>query len=170
MILILAAFIHSPVGGLHLVASLFAMLAGTLMLFRSKGGKTHKNWGYIYAVAMLATNGTAFMLYQLFGGFGPFHGAAIFSLITLCMGMYPAISRKNPDWMRRHMYWMHYSVVGLYAAFVSEIVVRFPMGISFFTAVGLGTVAVLVAGMWMIHRKAQYWMQEGGKSLRKEAN
>ncbi|MDN4166833.1 DUF2306 domain-containing protein [Cytophagales bacterium LB-30] len=160
------ALIHSPMGGLHVAASLIALLAGTRILLLAKGGKMHKIWGYGYAGAMLATNATAFMLFQLFGGFGPFHVAAIFSLLTLCMGMYPAISRKNPDWIRRHMYWMHYSVVGLYAALISEIVVRVPLGISFFTAVGLGTGAVVLLGVWIIQRKAPYWMQEGGKSLK----
>lgn len=40
-----------------------------------KGGRGHHQVGWTYVAAMLVVSATAFMLFGLFGGFGPFHVA-----------------------------------------------------------------------------------------------
>ena len=61
------------VGLLHLIFSVIAMLAGSLVLGLTKGTKTHKRIGYVYSVAMLVVLVTAFTMYNLFGTWGIFH-------------------------------------------------------------------------------------------------
>lgn len=86
---------------------------------------------------------TSFMIYRLFNGFGLFHGFSIMSTISLIGGMVPAIRRKSPNWVVWHFAWMYWSVMGLYAAFVSEVIARVPetpflgmLGIAIFVVMG----------------------------------
>ena len=62
----------------------------------SKKGCTnlHIKIGYTYAISMLILNVTALMIYDLFGGFGPFHVFAVISLATLIAGLIPAYLKK----------------------------------------------------------------------------
>ncbi len=157
--------INSPLGGFHLLASGLALLFGSYILVAPKGSKLHGLAGYAYASAMLATNLSAFGLYSLFGGFGPFHAAALLSLFTLFAGILPAILRRSKAWLYRHMYWMHYSVFGLYAAFVSEVVTRLPLGIPFFWSVGAGTAVVMISAAIIIRRKAEIWVKQARSEM-----
>lgn len=137
--------VHSTTGLIHLIASLLSLLSGTLILLMAKGTRTHKTIGYTYGIFMLIVNGTAFGLYHLSEGFGPFHFAALISLATLVAGMVPVLLRTQ-SWMSLHLSFMYYSVIGLYAAFTSEIIVRIP-GISFGPAVGIATATVMIIAM-----------------------
>jgi peptidoglycan/LPS O-acetylase OafA/YrhL len=101
---------------------------------------------------MLALNGSARLIYRLFGGFGPFHVAAVFSLGTVVAGVASAV-RRRPEWVRRHYAWMTWSYVGLCAAAVSEVGTRVP-AFHFWWAVLLGTAAVFAIGGVMIRRSA----------------
>lgn len=139
--------IHSNTGLIHLILSIISLIAGTFILCSKKGTRIHKQAGYTYVASMLGVNGTAFSLYQLFGAFGPFHIAAVISLVTLLAGMIPVLFRIN-GWFNLHVAFMYYSVIGLYAAFASEILVRIP-GIAFGPAVGLATAIVMIAAVIM---------------------
>lgn len=145
--------ITNTIGWVHLAASILALLSGTLVLLRTKGDYLHKVSGYIYTIAMMALIITAFMIYDLFGGLGPFHFAALVSFFTLLRGLIP-VWRKKHDWYLSHYYGMSWSVVGLYAAFVAEVGVRLvPFG-AFWIAV-FGTLLLVTAGgAWIIQKNS----------------
>lgn len=147
---------HSTTGLIHLVSSILALLAGTLVLAQTKGTRLHRRWGYVYVAAMLILNGTAFSIYRLFGGWGPFHYAATLSTLSLAMGILPAVFRIQ-QWRRWHVAGMYWSVIGLYAALVSEIVTRIP-GVNFGLMVGLGTAAVMLVGWIVFLKNSRSWM------------
>ena len=44
---------------------------------------------------MLALNGTALAIYELFGGFGLFHWVALFSLGSVVLGYWPAWRKSS---------------------------------------------------------------------------
>jgi len=51
---------------------------------------------------------------------------------------------------------MYYSVIGLYAAFLSEIVTRIP-GLNFGIMVGVGTGLVMLVGITFFQMKKNKW-------------
>ena len=104
-----------------------------------------------YLVMMLALNGTALAIYELFGRFGLFHWMALISLATLVMGFVPT-QRRVAGWMPRHAYFMSGSYVGLWAAFASELLTRTSV-LPFFGAVAVASTAVIVAGVWLMQRR-----------------
>jgi uncharacterized membrane protein len=126
----------------------FHMMAALLSL----GTRSHRRLGWLYVGSMLALNGSALLIYRLFGGFGPFHVAALFSLATVVAGVVSAV-RRRPEWVRRHYAWMTWSYVGLCAAAVSEVGTRTPI-FPFWWAVLVGTAAVLGGGGVLIRRNA----------------
>jgi uncharacterized membrane protein len=137
-------FVHSNLGLAHLLASLLATVTGTMVLAMRKGTGVHKRVGYAYTFFMLTVNATALMIYSLFGHFGLFHYGAVFSLLTLVGGMLP-VFRRRKGWVYRHMTFMYWSVIGLYAAFASEALTRIPDA-PFFEMVGLASGLIFLAG------------------------
>ena len=65
-----------PMGFVHIVVALAALALGTAVIFSRKGTRKHRQLGRAYLVMMLALNGTALAIYELFGGFGLFHWMA----------------------------------------------------------------------------------------------
>ena len=121
------SIVYSPVGLIHLIFSILAMIFGAWVIFNRKGSKRHKQVGYAYAISMIGVIVTAFMIYRLFKGWGIFHYMAVVSSVTLILGMLPAMLRKPKDnWAGLHIGFMYWSVVGLYAAFISEVLTRAP--------------------------------------------
>ena len=130
---------------LHIASALCAMLLGVWVLWMAKGTLAHRRSGFAYAICMLIVNVSAFMIYRLFGGFGPFHVAALISLLTLLAGARPVLRRpRREGWMLAHMNYMYWSVVGLYAAFASELMVRLPIRGEFMFVVASATLLVMV--------------------------
>ncbi|MBN2732018.1 MAG: hypothetical protein JXR26_06295 [Balneolaceae bacterium] len=151
--------VHDWMGLIHLVASITALITGTMGLAMKKGTRMHIKIGYGYATSMVMVVVTAFMIYRLFGGWGIFHWAAVVSGITLAGGMVPAILRKPENWVVMHFSFMYWSVLGLYAAFLSEVLTRVPDQ-PFFNMVGIGTgVVMAIGGSWFYYRK-DYWEQQ----------
>lgn len=140
-------------GWFHTVCAVVALGSGAAVLLRRKGTRVHRRIGWIYVASMLLLNGTALMIYRLFGGFGPFHVAAVFSLATVVAGTVPAVRRRPANWVERHYAWMTWSYVGLCAATVSEVATRTP-GFRFWWAVAVGTFAVVGIGAVLIRRNA----------------
>ena len=141
-------------GTLHVGLGVAAIALGAAVLLRRKGTASHRRLGWAYAAAMFGLNGTAMLIYRLFGGFGPFHVAALASLLTLVGGLVPVIRRRPADrWVEQHYYWMTYSYAGLLAATMSEIVTRMPGAVFWWAVVG-GTFAVLAVGALLIRRRA----------------
>jgi len=147
--------VHDQLGLVHLIAALISFALGTMVLVVRKGTVFHKRIGYGYVVAMLMVNLTAFMIYRLFGGFGIFHVAAIISLVSVILGMVP-IYRKNKDWRIHHFSWMYWSVIGLYAAFASEVLTRVPET-PFFGMVGIATGLIMLGGSLVFRKNKEKW-------------
>lgn len=143
----------STIGTIHFTLAIAAMLSGLIVLFLPKGNQRHRFGGWMYAGSMLGLNGTAFMLYRLFGHFGPFHIAAVISLLTVVAGVATARFRKpKGKWVLGHAYWMTWSYVGLLAAAVSEVATRLPES-PFWGMVFVGTFVVVGVGSQLIRRR-----------------
>lgn len=153
----MATLVHSTAGLVHVLAALAAMVVGTFVLSIKKGTRTHRFLGYLYFYLMLTLNGTAFMLYGLLGNFGPFHAAAIISLLTLMAGFVPVIRRKpKSKWLMQHFTFMYFSIVGLYAAFASEALTRIPET-PFYTMVFIASFLITLAGVLLYIRMRPQW-------------
>lgn len=137
-------------GMIHIGLALAAILIGAAMFLRKKGGSLHRRLGYLYSAALLLVNLSALSVYQHSGGPGPFHVLALISLATLGAGLIPALSRR-PGWMHRHAYFMCWSYVGLVAAGVGQLALKFS-DLPASLAVGLLSSIVVAAGGLMTHR------------------
>jgi hypothetical protein len=138
--------IHDVYGLAHLIAAILALLTGTMVLVMKKGTVKHKRIGYAYFVSMLILIVTAFMIFRLFGGWGIFHYSTLVSIATLLLGMVPIwIKKPTGRWQYLHFSFMYWSVIGLYAAFAAETLVRIPET-PFFAMVGLATAVVMMVG------------------------
>jgi len=142
--------LQHPLGLTHLAIALFAVVIGTLVVLSKKGTQRHRLLGRAYVGAMIGVNLTAFLIYELFGGFGLFHWMALVSLLTVLAGYIPARSRV-PGWKVRHAYFMAGSYVGLIAALSAEILTRTPW-LAFDEAVAVASLGVIVVGLMLMFR------------------
>lgn len=110
-------------GLFHVASAVAALLSGAWVALNRKGTRTHRRWGWVYAGSMVAVNLSALMIYQLTGRFGPFHVAAIFSLVTVVAAIIP-VRLRPVRWVPRHAYWMSGSYIGLLAALAAETTTR----------------------------------------------
>lgn len=160
----------TPLGLTHTIAALASLLLGAAVLLIRKGTRRHRQMGWAYVASMLLLNATALLIYRLFGRFGPFHVAAIFSLMTVLAGTVAALGARRARGgsdvlersraLERHYHWMTWSYVGLAAAAVSEIATRLPalrpgpgQGIVFGVTVGVATIMVVGIGAHLIRRR-----------------
>jgi uncharacterized membrane protein len=141
-----------PFGLLHTAFGLIALLLGFWVVLQPKGTARHRRIGYAYVAAMLLLNASALAIYDLYGGFGPFHIAALVSLATIGTGLVPVITRRpRAGWLSLHAYFIAWSYVGLVSAFLSEIAVRIPganIAVGAISATALG----VAGGALLIHR------------------
>jgi len=148
-------------GQVHVASAIVALAAGAWIIWRPKGTATHRRVGWVYAAGMLTLNVTALMIYRLTGTFGPFHIAALVSLVTLIIGLVPAWRRQPANWLDHHYFWMAYSYLGLLAATVAETATRVPAVQSFaggptpvfWTVVVVSSIAVFVVGGRVIRQR-----------------
>ena len=163
----------TPLGWTHTATAVLALASGAIVLLAPKGTTRHRQLGWIYVVSMIALNGTALLIYRLFGGFGPFHAFAILSLLTVVGGITAGIRvrrhRRAQAFTQRaraleqHYAWMTWSYVGLVAAALSEVATRMPVfrpqpgaGVGFAIGVAAATLAVVAVGARLIRlRKAR---------------
>jgi uncharacterized membrane protein len=142
----------SPIGLIHTAFAVLALASGAAILVMDKGSPRHRRTGWVYVVSMIAMNSTALVIYRLFGGFGPFHVAALLSLATVIAGLVPVMRRRPVDgWLELHYNFMAYSYVGLAAAAASEVGTRMPQTV-FWWAVLVATVAVIAVGVVLVRR------------------
>jgi uncharacterized membrane protein len=113
-----------PLGWLHLVASLAALIVAPIILARAKGTPAHKRSGWIYVGVTLVTSTTALGIYRLGVFFFP-HWFAIASLLTTALG-FAAAHWKIPrgGWVHVHMTCMLASVYILVGGGVNEVFLR----------------------------------------------
>ena len=149
--------VNDTTGYVHLIASIIALVSGTIVLVARKSTRFHKRTGYIYFVSMMVLLITAFMIYRLFNAWGIFHYLAVVSLITLSGGMLPVWFRKYfKNWKVLHLSFMYWSVFGLYAAFASETLTRIPDS-PFFGMVGVATAVIMLGGGALFSYKKASW-------------
>ena len=144
----------SPLGVLHTAFGVAALAFGTAVILRSKGTTPHRRLGWAYAGSMAGLLGTSFLIYRLFGGFGPFHALAVVGAVTLAGGLLPAWRRRpRRRWLDLHYHFMGYSYAGLLAATAAEVAVRLPgarLGPSSF----LASAVILAGAAAVIHTRA----------------
>ena len=147
-------------GTIHLLTAIAALISGAVVGFARKGTRSHRRVGWIYFVSMVLLNGTAFFIYGLFDGFGPFHFAAIVSGVTVLLGFIAAFWRwPKKTWVAGHAYWMAWSYVGLCAAAVSEVSTRY-LHMNFGLTVGIATLVVVGIGSRIIKRHVPRILRE----------
>jgi len=139
-------------GLVHGIFGLLALVFGLAVFLQRKGTPSHRNWGYAYAVSMLLLNVTALVIYDLFGRFGPFHYAAVFSLATVLAATVPAMLKRPAAWLDFHAMFMSWSYVGLVAAFIAEIAVRVP-GVAFGAGTIFSMILAVAGGAVLIHTR-----------------
>lgn len=145
--------ISSPIGLIHTITAILAVISGTIVVLNKKGTFFHKAVGRVYVILMLLLNITAFGIYRLFSGFGIFHAFALLSLFSIIGGMYPVLNRtKVKNWYAHHLETMSWSVVGLYAALAAEISVRFFSSQYFFWITALSGGIVTTVGSIIIKK------------------
>ena len=156
------AMIYSVLSDLHIGAAVLAIIAGTAVVMRRKGTWTHRMVGYVYVAAMLALNISALAIFRRTGSFGPFHYAAVFSLVTVLAG-FGAVWMHRPAarWVELHLELMAWSYIGLLAAAASEAAVRIPAA-PFWPAVVLSSLAILVAGGVVLNRRHDALVERHG--------
>jgi uncharacterized membrane protein len=144
--------VYQIASGFHIGAAISALLLGLGVVLVRKGTRLHKQLGYAYFFNMLGLNLSALLIYQLTGHFGPFHGAALASLLTLAAGFIPAyLHLPHGRWLDLHYEFMNWSYVGLIAAGVSEAATRIPSS-PFWPAVFASMIAVFSVGGILIAR------------------
>lgn len=138
--------------GFHIGTAISALIFGVCVFLTRKGTRLHKQFGYAYFFNMLGLNISALFIYRLTGHFGPFHGAALASLLTLSAGFIPAYLRlPHGRWLELHYEFMNWSYVGLVAAAVSEAMTRLPSA-PFWPVIALSTLIVFLLGGILIAR------------------
>lgn len=165
------AIYKDPVGLVHLLSALVAMLAGGYILFAAKATATHRKVGYLYTASMAVMLATAFAIYNLYDSFSVFHYLALFSSLTLVGGMIPVILRKpNPGYVRMHFGFMYWSVIGLYMAFVAESAVRLPAVVieggvpntTFWVITAVASGVVMIGGNVYYFMNKKRWTEQFG--------
>ncbi|MFC4634421.1 DUF2306 domain-containing protein [Dokdonia ponticola] len=157
------------IGWVHTLAAILALLAGSLILAKTKGTSLHKKTGRVYGVSMLIVCSTAFMIYRVHNTFGILHVFALISTITLLLGMLPLYLKSYKNAIVSHLSWMYWSVIGLYCAFSAEILTRLPMILDiqntheiFYTLVGVSTGLVGFIGSRFFKKNKNTWEKQFG--------
>ena len=114
-----ALYAFSPIGWVHVIASSVSLLVGALVLCGAKGTARHRKWGRWYFYAMLVTNLTALLIYQLGTFFFP-HWLAIITLLTISIGYWAISTKAVQHWLPVHLTCMVVSYYMLWGGAVNE--------------------------------------------------
>ena len=95
----------SPAIQIHAIGAILALGLGPVILFAKKGNSLHKVLGRIWALAMLATIASSYMIFEvrLWGPFSPIHLLSVYSTYALISGIYHARAgniKKHKDAMQ----------------------------------------------------------------------
>jgi uncharacterized membrane protein len=139
-----------PTGLAHLVCAAAAIFFGAGIIVTPKGTPRHRQMGRIYGLSMLGLNVTALLIYRLSGTFGPFHVAALLSLLTVIAGVVAVVTRRpRATWLTLHANFMSWSYVGLLAAAAAEAATRIPAA-PFWGMVAVASLAVFAVGGYLV--------------------
>lgn len=153
----------SAIGTAHVVMGSVALVSGAFVLISPKGTPQHRRLGGIYGAAILAINGTALSMYDLTGRPNVFHIIALLNLATLTLGMLAMRrwrrTREITD-LLTHQRRMTMNYVGLWIAFVTELLVNPMMGVSriadprsHWPLMIVLNVSLFVAGAWLVRTR-----------------
>jgi len=165
----LANFVTGPIGIIHLVSSVLALVSGSSILMIRKGTRKHRVTGRFYGYNMLVVFLTSFMMYRLFGVWGIFHWSALLGILTLVAGLTPILLKKpKGNYLSLHFGFMYWSVIGLYEALLSEILVRIPKAAivsampnnAFYLMTAIGTVLVAGRGVYFFVKQRPKWEKQ----------
>ena len=113
----------------HTLLGLIALISGAWNLATLKGTKRHRFVGWIYVGSMFGLIVSSFAIFDLFGGFGPFHVMSLISGITIALAIYFPIRRsKHKYWLEHHYMWITWSYIGLVMATGSHLFEYGPPG------------------------------------------
>ena len=145
-------WVHSIVGGAHVIAAIIGLVLGPFIFTRIKGDRVHRISGYVFVLAMLTANITALTLYDLNGGPNLFHALALLSLFSVGSGFYllqRAVRQKSNKLLEDHARAMMWAYFGLFAAGYAQILSRIlpPMLDDFGRAFMIIGVSIGVAGV-----------------------
>lgn len=171
----------TPIGAVHLVVSLLAVLFGAVVLMLDKGTRWHRTWGHGYVWCMVGVVATSFAMYNLTGRPGPFHVAALVAAVAIGGGLYTVLRRRpKKQWIEAHATWMAWSYVGLCAALVAESLSRFAMPLAarylertalwpaFWMFVAVGSFATIAVGARLIKTRLPATVKATPQAIRLE--
>lgn len=163
----------SPLIWVHFIAALIALPLGLVQLLAPRGTPVHRATGYFYIPVMLVTLVSALASYQPGTRFLFFYILAIIGLFSLtagCLNLALWLRHRNPARLRAHAIDMGYSWLGLFMAFVSQLLVNPRFGIStltpgaeFWTLFAAINLALYAAGSWFIFRRLVPSLQQAAR-------
>ncbi|MEL7834276.1 DUF2306 domain-containing protein [Fodinibius sp. Rm-B-1B1-1] len=139
---------------IHTLSGVIAIITGAWNLVSQKGTQQHRLVGWIYIGSFTMLLLTSFGIYEMFGGFGPFHIMSIVSTVTLGLAIYFPLRREHYEgWIEHHYFWILYSYIGLLMATGSHLSRYGPSGWPFWARILLYWGVPLVIGSALIFRK-----------------
>jgi uncharacterized membrane protein len=112
-------------GWVHTVLSAFGLVLGAEQMLRRRRDRWHRWFGYAYVVAMVTGDLAILTVYRFNGHFNAFHVGALANLLCIGMALQPMLARPRPQqWRLKHYIWISWSYVGLWAAALTEFIVR----------------------------------------------
>jgi uncharacterized membrane protein len=114
----------SPLGWIHTIASIFALVAGAVVLLGAKGTARHRAFGMAYLASAAVTSLTALGIYRIGIFFFP-HWTAIAALALITAGfLCVRFGGKSAMWLRAHLTCMVASYYLLVGGGVNEVFLR----------------------------------------------
>ncbi len=150
----------APLIWIHIVTAVVALPLGLWQLLAPKGTSVHRLLGRIYVPVMLVSLISALVTFRPGTQFVFFYILAIVSLITLAGGMGNLrrwLRHGNPAHLRSHKIDMGFSWLGLFMAFVSQLLVNPRFGIAEFT-MGWRYWATFAAVNIVIYAIGSWWI------------
>ena len=117
----------------HALAALAAAALGAVQLWRPKGGRAHRQLGYLWVVLMasVAISGLFIHEIRMFGRFSPIH---LLSLLTLA-SLWVAISRARRRDIRGHrrvmvlLFWLALVLTGFFTFWPGRVMHKLLFGV-----------------------------------------
>jgi uncharacterized membrane protein len=113
-----------PIGWVHTLTSIIAVIAGGVVLVPPKGTATHRLRGRIYVLALVLTGVTSFAIYRQ-GKFWFPHWIGVASLVIVGMGFaFAHFKLPRRGWMHLHLTCMIASYYMLIGGGINEVFLR----------------------------------------------
>jgi uncharacterized membrane protein len=154
---VINGFVDLTAAGMaHTVLSSLGLVLGAEQMLRRRRDRWHRWFGYAYVAAMVAGDLAILTVFRFNGHFNAFHVGAVANLLCIGMALWPMLARPRPlQWRLKHYMWISWSYVGLWAAALTEFIVRTQpipgRGASIVVTIA-ATSLVCGVGAWLIGR------------------